>query len=361
MLRRVPFEKIENFRDLGGYSAAYGETNFGVVFRSGTLADATSADLDRMVNLGIKSVIDIRSDNEKNSKPDKTKYDKRFVEYELSVNGNGRVPVSRFDQVNSYIEMLEDPVQARKIFLTMAHCEKPLVIHCSAGKDRTGVFCFLLLLANGVPFHDANADYLLSFPYLTRLTRETRKNYPNFPEPVLTPSITFWKRVMAKFNKRWGTIDDYFNWIGINEDDSVLLENLLGKQEKSCGAVVFHENEILVEHMIKGHYSLPKGHVEKEDADEKATAIREIREETGLKATILASERYVIDYSPQPGVAKRVAFYIASSKDTETVCQPAEVAGIYWLSPNDAVRTVTHDSGKKIIVWACERKAELGF
>jgi len=41
MLRRVPFEKIENFRDLGGYSAAYGETSFGVVYRSGTLADAT--------------------------------------------------------------------------------------------------------------------------------------------------------------------------------------------------------------------------------------------------------------------------------------------------------------------------------
>jgi len=361
MLRRVPFEKIENFRDLGGYSAAYGETSFGVVYRSGTLADATPSDLDRMASLGIKSIIDIRSDNEKKTKPDKTKTDKRFTEYELSVNGNGRVPVSRFDQEASYIEMLEEPSQARNIFLTLAHCEKPCVIHCSAGKDRTGVFCFILQLANGVPFHDANADYLLSFPYLTRLTRETRRNYPNFPEPVLTPSITFWKRVMAKFNKRWGKIDDYFNSIGINEDDCVLLENLLGIQEKSCGAVVFHGNDILVEHMRQGHYSLPKGHVEKEDANEEATALREIREETGLEAIILAPERFVIDYSPKPGVAKRVSFYIASSQKAETVCQPSEVAGIYWLAPNDAVRTVSHESDKKIIVWACERKAELGL
>jgi protein tyrosine/serine phosphatase/8-oxo-dGTP pyrophosphatase MutT (NUDIX family) len=361
MLRRVPFEKIENFRDLGGYAASYGETSFGVVYRSGTLADATENDIERMVSLGIKSVLDIRSENEKKAKPDKTASDPRFTQYELSVNGNGRVPVSRLDQIDSYLEMLEEPVQARQIFLTLAHCDKPCVIHCSAGKDRTGVFSFILLLANGVPFHDANADYLLSFPYLTRLTRETKRNYPNFPKPVLTPSITFWKRVMARFNKKWGTVDQYFASIGISEDDAILLENLLGKQEKSCGAVVFHGNDILVEHMKKGHYSIPKGHVEKEDPNEQGTALREISEETGLYVKILANDRYLIDYSPKPGVAKRVVFFIAESKETKTVCQEEEVSGIYWLSPNDAVRTVTHDSDKKIIIWACNLKAKLGL
>jgi len=361
MLRRVPFEKIENFRDLGGYAASYGETSFGVVYRSGTLADATESDIQRLVSLGIKSVLDIRSDNEKKAKPDKTASDPRFTQYELSVNGNGRVPVSRLDQIDSYLEMLEEPVQARQIFLTIAHCDKPCVIHCSAGKDRTGVFSFILLLANGVPFHDANADYLLSFPYLTRLTRETKKNNPNFPKPVLTPSINFWKRVMMRFNKKWGTVDQYFASIGISEDDAILLENLLGKQEKSCGAVVFHGNDILVEHMKKGHYSIPKGHVEKEDPNEQGTALREISEETGLYVKILAKDRYLIDYSPKPGVAKRVVFFIAESQETKTVCQEEEVSGIYWLSPNDAVRTVTHDSDKKIIVWACNLKAKLGL
>lgn len=361
MLRRVPFEKIENFRDLGGYAASYGETSFGVVYRSGTLADATESDIQRLVSLGIKSVLDIRSDNEKKAKPDKTASDPRFTQYELSVNGNGRVPVSRLDQIDSYLEMLEEPVQARQIFLTIAHCDKPCVIHCSAGKDRTGVFSFILLLANGVPFHDANADYLLSFPYLTRLTRETKKNNPNFPKPVLTPSINFWKRVMMRFNKKWGTVDQYFASIGISKDDAILLENLLGKQEKSCGAVVFHGNDILVEHMKKGHYSIPKGHVEKEDPNEQGTALREISEETGLYVKILAKDRYLIDYSPKPGVAKRVVFFIAESQETKTVCQEEEVSGIYWLSPNDAVRTVTHDSDKKIIVWACNLKAKLGL
>lgn len=346
---------------MGGYYATYGETSFGVVYRSGTLADATPGDIEKMASLGIKSVLDIRSDNEKQKQPDKTSFDSRFTQYELSVNGNGRVPVSRMDQVNSYLEMLEDPRQARDVFLSLANCEKPCLIHCSAGKDRTGVFCFILMLANGVPFHDANADYLLSFPYLTRLTRETKKNNPNFPKPVLTPSITFWKRVMAKFNKRWGTVDDYFEWLGFDEDQIELLKNLLGKQEKSCGAVVFHGNEILVEHMKKGHYSIPKGHVEKEDANDEATTLREIKEETGLMPKILAKDTYVINYSPKPGVVKRVVFYIAESPETKVVCQPEEVQDAYWLGPNDAVRTVSHSSDKKVIVWACNLKAKLGL
>jgi protein-tyrosine phosphatase len=358
MLRRIPLEKVENFRDLGGYAASYGETSFGVVYRSGTLADATPKDVDAIASLGIKSVLDIRSEAEKKEHPDKTLGDPRFTQYELSVNGNGRVPTDQPDQINSYLEMLEEPIQARKIFLTLAHCDKPCVIHCSAGKDRTGCFLMVLMLANGVPFHDVNADYMLSFPYLSRLTRETKKNHPEFSKTVLTPDIDFLKMVMEAFNKKWGTIEEYFSAIGIGDDDIVLLENLLGKQEKSCGACVFHGNDILIEHMKKGHYSIPKGHVEKEDANDEATALREIKEETGLDVRILSKDRYVIDYSPKPGVAKRVVFYIAESPSEKTVCQPEEVQAIYWLKPNDAVRTVSHDSDKKIIVWACSLMAE---
>jgi protein-tyrosine phosphatase len=68
MLRRIPFEKIENFRDVGGYAAAYGETSFGVVYRSGSLSDATKKDLDTLAAVGIKTVIDLRDDRSKSKK-----------------------------------------------------------------------------------------------------------------------------------------------------------------------------------------------------------------------------------------------------------------------------------------------------
>jgi protein-tyrosine phosphatase len=359
MLRRIPFEKIENFRDVGGYAARYGETSFGVVYRSGQLGDATAKDLDTLAELGVKTIIDLRSDEDKAKIPDKTLTDSRFTTLLLPVNGNGRVPHSRADMVDSYLEMLEDPEKARKIFLALAHAEKPCVLHCTAGKDRTGCFIAILLLANGVPFHDVNADYMLSFPYLTRLCRLTKSKYPDFPSAVLTPNTLFLKKVMDRFTKKWGTVEDYFEEIGIAEDDRVLLENLLGKQEKSCGAVVFHGNSILVEHMKKGHYSIPKGHVESFDKDDEATALREIKEETNLDAKIISKETYHIEYSPKEGVSKKVVFFLATSEETKTKVQPEEVQECFWLLPNDTVRTMTHESDKKIVLWACALKAKV--
>jgi protein-tyrosine phosphatase len=361
MLRRVPFEKIENFRDVGGYAARYGETSFGVLYRSGTLADATPSDLDKLADLGVKTILDLRDDESKASQPDKTAKDARFAEILLPVNGNGRVPKDHADQVDSYLEMIEEPVSARKIFLSIAHALKPVVIHCTAGKDRTGIFIALILLANGVPFHDVNADYMLSFPYLTRMSRLTMAKYPDFPKTVLTPDVNFLREVMDVFSKRYGTVDDYFHAIGISDDDVALLDNLLGKQEKSCGAVVFHEGKILVEHMAKGHYSIPKGHVEKWDKDDEATALREIKEETSIDARILSKETWSIDYSPKEGVAKRVVFFLADCEKTAIKVQPEEVTACYWLSPDDAIRTVSHDSDKKIIAWACGVKAKLAL
>jgi protein-tyrosine phosphatase len=230
MLRRVPLEKVENFRDLGGYYASYGETSFGILYRSGTLSDATEKDLNTIASLGIRSVIDLRADADKEKYPDKTMKDPRFREYLLPVNGNGRVPVNKKDQIESYLEMLSDPKKDKAVFHTLAVCPKPCVIHCVAGKDRTGVFCMMILLANGVPFHDVNADYMLSFPYLSRMTRETKKKYPNGPKVIYTPDTFFLKKVMTEFNERFGTIHDYFLRIGLSKKDIDTLEHLLEKK-----------------------------------------------------------------------------------------------------------------------------------
>lgn len=359
MLRRIPFEKIENFRDIGGYAARYGETQYGVVYRSGYLGDATSKDLDTLVHLGVKTIIDLRNADDKKRTPDKTLSDSRFTNLSFPVNGDGRVPKNRVDMIASYLEILEDPQKARAVFLALAHCEKPCVLHCTAGKDRTGCFVAVLLLANGVPFHDVNADYMLSFPYLTRLCRLTKEKYPDFPKAVLTPDTFFLKKVMDRFKKRWGSVDEYFETIGISEDDRSLLDNLLGKQEKSCGAVVFHDGKILVEHMAKGHYSIPKGHVESFDKSDRETVLREIKEETGLDARIISDETHRIEYSPEEGISKKVVFFIATSEMTETTPQPKEIRECFWLSPDDAVRVMTYESDKKTIIWACNLKSQI--
>lgn len=358
MIRNYRFEGIKNFRDLGGYETPYGYTQYGVIYRSASLSEASEADVEKVASLGIKTIVDLRDQSDPSTKEDKFKKDPRFNVKELSVNGNGRIPTDYEDGIDSYIEMLSDPRQARNIFLGIMNSPKPLLIHCAAGKDRTGVFVAMLLLANGVDILDVNENHMESFALLANDTKELMKN-ENFPKFPLIPNQFFFLDFYKAFLEKWANIDDYFEWIFLSEDEINLLHNILGKQEKSCGAVVFKDNEILIEHMKQGHYSIPKGHVEKIDTDDKATALREIKEETGLEASLIDSETRSVYYSPKEGVAKEVKFFIAEVTSKETIPQKEEVEQIYWLEPNDAIRVASHDSDKKIIEWACYERAKI--
>lgn len=353
-MRHVHFQKIENFRDLGGYETRYGETQFGVIYRSATLCNATKEDIEKLASLGIKTILDLREDSVKQAHPDPMKFDPRFTVIERNVNGSGRIPKDYQDGVDSYIEMLKEPGSAREIFKIILTCEKPMVFHCNAGKDRTGVFALFLLLLAGVHKDDINADYMLSYPCLREMTHDTRANHPEVPEHCLTPNIEYLYDVYDAFFDRYGSVEEYLTAIGLTEEEITGLANLLGKQEKSCGAVVFHQGKVLVEHMRLGHYSVPKGHVEKEDADDYATARREIKEELGLEVDFLEGFRHDVVYSPRPGRIKRVIFFAAEARSTECVCQEEEVQAAYWLTPEDALRCLTHNSDRDLVYKAIE-------
>ena len=89
------------------------------------------------------------------------------------------------------------------------------------------------------------------------------------------------------------------------------------RYEKSCGAVVFTRTERGIEFVIvqslEGYYGFPKGHCEAGETEEE-TALREIREETGLNVCLIPGVRYVDVYPiPQkPGVLKQVVYFLAA-------------------------------------------------
>lgn len=126
-------------------------------------------------------------------------------------------------------------------------------------------------------------------------------------------------------------------------------------KEKSCGAVVFYIDSekilYLIEHMNGGHYSLPKGHVEK-DETEKETALREIKEETSLDVDIDTSFRETITYSPYSGCQKDVIFFVARAKNLEFKKQDEEVKALYWLEEQEAINILSHDSDKNVLIKA---------
>ena len=96
------------------------------------------------------------------------------------------------------------------------------------------------------------------------------------------------------------------------------------KYEKSCGAVIFDGDKVLVIQQVKGHWGFPKGHVEGGES-EVETAMREIKEETNLDVEINEEYRYVEHYSPEAGIEKDVVFFIAKKTGGEIRVQEEEV------------------------------------
>lgn len=121
------------------------------------------------------------------------------------------------------------------------------------------------------------------------------------------------------------------------------------KQEKSCGAIVLNKNnEVLLVHHNKGHWDLPKGHVEEGETEEQ-TAIREVKEETNIDIVINSKYRYTTSYSPKEGVMKEVVFFLASNIDEKQRPQLEEVSEVKWFEFEEAIKQITFDNSKIIL------------
>ena len=176
--RRITFEGVENFRDLGGYRTADGgHTVWGQIYRADSLHKLTEADLITFERLGVRVVYDLRGDKERATHPNP------FDAIQLAVigqqtNGEGRAIDSALFRAASdgerllrdlYLGMLEHSARLLGQLLTgLARSDhRPAVFHCHAGKDRTGLVAALLLLVAGVDRDDILDDYELTRRYRT--------------------------------------------------------------------------------------------------------------------------------------------------------------------------------------------------
>lgn len=130
------------------------------------------------------------------------------------------------------------------------------------------------------------------------------------------------------------------------------------KKEKSCGAIIFYvENNkkqiLLIRHMNGGHWAFPKGHVEGEET-EIETAMREIKEETGINAVIDTRFREVVTYSPKKDVIKDVVYFFATTNEYKINVQEEEVCESKWVDFKDAANCVTYKHDKELIAKAIE-------
>lgn len=178
MTRRIPFEGIENFRDFGGYDTACGRgLKTGLLYRSGHHGAATDADLQQMAGLGLSVIVDLRRPNERERFPHRPwpegagpvvitsdaeqEHSQEWMDF---IKESDLTEASFRDyMLNYYRTAPVDPRYLdlyRRYFEALAATDGAILVHCAAGKDRTGVICALTHHVAGVHEDDILADYL---------------------------------------------------------------------------------------------------------------------------------------------------------------------------------------------------------
>ena len=169
--RRLPFEGVRNFRDLGGYrTSSEGWTRWGHVFRADALHQLTAVDLVALERLGLRVVYDLRGDDERRREPNPMQ-SRQFALLGPQSSGD-RPDLSDRQEAgdgerwlhDQYRGMLADaaPLFGQLLSSLTDPDGLPAVFHCAAGKDRTGLTAALLLSWLGVDRETVLDDYELT-------------------------------------------------------------------------------------------------------------------------------------------------------------------------------------------------------
>ena len=232
------FEAVHNFRDCGGYPTRDARTmRRSVLYRSAHFPHATDADLAAMRALDLAVIVDLRRPPEREAYPCRRwpGFDARLIEHEGDTDmvlpphlaAFERAGASRDEAVAAltqiYREMPFDPMFVallRDYFAALAEAEGAVLVHCAAGKDRTGVAVALTHHTLGVDEEAMLADYLATnasvearfaeaAPMRAFLGREGRPVSDAAIRVILGVQPAFLHEAFAAMADRHGSIDGY--------------------------------------------------------------------------------------------------------------------------------------------------------
>ena len=187
-------EKKRNLRDLGGYKTQNGKhVKKGYFFRSSRLMDFDQAELKILNSLNIKKIYDLRSKEEVKDSPDPTLKGAEYIHSSAAARADGTElnfsPAALIAE-NVYSKECNDEFTHKvygnlpfsyaykRMFEDIVAGNVPILFHCSAGKDRTGIAAILILLALGVDEEIAMYDYMLTNEYRKEYIERFKKDFP---------------------------------------------------------------------------------------------------------------------------------------------------------------------------------------
>ena len=230
MERHLTFERLHNFRDIGGYQSTQGRSvRWGRLYRSDSLGKLQGEDAQRFQALGIRTVIDLRYPFEierrgRVPEAEGLAYHNLSIEHRpyWQADVPADVDTVRF-LADRYLEVAEDGVaEIRQTLEILAGEENaPAVFHCAGGKDRTGLIAALVLSLAGVSEEDIVADFALTGLATERVLADFLANHPErtytWPDYGKAPAAVM-EVFLAELKAKHGSVHGYVTEVlGVDE------------------------------------------------------------------------------------------------------------------------------------------------
>ncbi|SHE60200.1 protein-tyrosine phosphatase [Ferrithrix thermotolerans DSM 19514] len=181
--RHIELEGLTNLRDFGGYSGSGGTVPWGRLYRSENLSKLSDRQWEHLDRLGITRVIDLRNASEKELQPTTLPQSSKVELHEIEVTGRIKgyddallaigdghlTEITENDISDMYLDILNRHIDDLALAVALAENNQDgaTLVHCTAGKDRTGLVAAILQLRAGISPLQVQRDYLLSNLYRT--------------------------------------------------------------------------------------------------------------------------------------------------------------------------------------------------
>lgn len=224
-----------NFRDVGGLPAGESATRHGVLYRSGNLVAVDDTGFEALSGFGLRRIIDLRDDREVRHAPSRVPDGVEVLRLPLFFGSVDSFFVAGLTLGELYAHIVDESAERVTQVVRAIVETQPVLVHCTVGKDRTGVTVALTLAAAGVDEDAIIADYARTETLLPperneRVLAELRRFVPDSPnvEELATRSPAAAMRgLFDDLRARYGSPIDYLRAQGIGDDEIAELRRVL--------------------------------------------------------------------------------------------------------------------------------------